>query len=94
MLIYILFIGLIGILVGSYFLFKKDIIEPAIILVAAYILSVFCVIVNIEKWGVQLSNKAFWILLLGTLEFVIISLLITKIFEKKCKRKAYRITSH
>ena len=86
MLIYILFIALIVILIGSYFLYKKDIIEPSIVLVAAYILSVFCVIVNINKWGVQLSNKAFWILLLGTLEFVIISFLINKIFERRNKK--------
>lgn len=80
MLIYILFIALIAMLIVSYFLFKKDIIEPAIILLAAYILSTFCVIVNVNKWGVELHSNTFWILLLGTLEFVIISFIINKVF--------------
>lgn len=84
-MIYILFICLIIMLIVSFYIYKKDIIEPSIVLIASYALSVFCVLINVEKWGIHLSNKAFWILLLGTLEFVSISYMINIIFKRKNK---------
>lgn len=85
MLLYILFFSMIIVLISSWFIFKKDIIQPSIILTMSYVLSIFCVLLNINKWGVNLSNKAFWIILLGTLEFIAVSYIINLIFKKKNK---------
>ena len=85
MLIYILFFVFLVLMIGSYFLFKKDIIEPAIIFTIAYTISTFCAMVNVEYWNIDLKLETFLILLFGGVEFIAISYLIHRLYEKKYK---------
>jgi len=87
MLIYILLLCFIGMLIGSYFLFKKEIMQPSIIFMVMYTISVFCAVCNIEKWGIHMSKMTFVILLLGAVEFIVVSYIIQRVYEKKTKYK-------
>ena len=82
-MIILLLILFIIMLIASYFLFKKEIMQPAIVFCAAYTISILCAVFNIDKWGIELNQLTFWILLLGGLEFVIISYIVHIIFKKK-----------
>ena len=83
MYIYILLILFIAILAISYLLFKKEIMQPAVIFCTAYMASVLCATLNINNWNINLSPQAFWVLLIGEIEFVVISYIVCKVFEKK-----------
>src|SRR5699024_8213484 len=74
-------------LIGSYFLFKKEIMHPVIIFIAMYTFSVLCAVCNIDNWGIEMSKMTFIILLLGAVEFVLVSYIIQKIYMKKTKYK-------
>ena len=77
MLIYILFILLILIFVVIYTKIDKDIFSPALLFVLTYIVSVGCAVCNVKLWNIKMAPVTFWVLLLGTLEFVGISLYIS-----------------
>lgn len=87
MLIYILLLCFILILISSYFLFKKEIMHPAIIFIAMYTFSVLCAVCNVEKWGIQMSTMTFILLLFGAIEFIAVSYITQKIYRKKTKSK-------
>lgn len=87
MLIYILLLCFILMLIGSYFLFKKEIMHPVIIFIAMYTFSVLCAVCNIDNWGIEMSKMTFIILLLGAVEFVLVSYITQKIYMKKTKYK-------
>ena len=78
MLIYILLLCFILMLIGSYFLFKKEIMHPVIIFIAMYTFSVLCAVCNIDNWGIEMSKMTFIILLLGAVEFVLVSYITQK----------------
>ncbi|MDY5912884.1 MAG: O-antigen polymerase [Inconstantimicrobium porci] len=86
MLIYILFAFFVVMLGLSYVLFKKEIMQPAVIFMAVYVVSIGCVLPNIEKWGVSLYYKTFWILFLGGVEFLLISYIIHLLYKQKYKK--------
>jgi oligosaccharide repeat unit polymerase len=68
-----------------YLRFNKDLIQPSVIFCLVYCVSIFCAILNVSKWNIQLEMKTFLILFLGAVEFIIISLLVNKHFEKNSK---------
>lgn len=82
MLIYVLLLLFIVMLTFTYFLFKKDIIEPAIIFTAAYVVSIFCCAINVKKWGINLDIRTFILLIAGAIEFIAISYGAHRYFEK------------
>lgn len=61
----------------------KDMMQPAVIFCAVYILSIICVIMNIGKWNIIFRTNTFLVLALGGLEFVLICFGIHKIYAKK-----------
>ena len=83
MYIYILLAFFVIALVVSYFIFNKEIMQPAIIFCTAYMLSVLCATVNITKWNINMDLKTFLILSLGAVEFIVISYLIFIFMKKK-----------
>lgn len=87
MLTIVLFVFFIVMLVIAYFLFKKDIGQPAIIFFASYTLSMFCACLNINKWSMDLGWQSFFTLLGGAIEFLTISYILMKFFEKKYRKK-------
>ena len=90
MLIYILFILLIFMLVFIYTKIDKDIFSPALLFVLTYIVSVGCAVCNVKLWNIKMAPVTFFVLLLGTIEFVGISLYVRsryQCYEKKTIRK-------
>lgn len=85
MLIYIMFSILFALLIFSYFYFKRDIVNPAVLFFTVYSFSVFCALFNIEKWGIEIQPITFCIIIGGALEFLMISIICKVIFEKKQK---------
>lgn len=83
MLIYILFITFLVMLTTAYFMYKKDILQPAVIFLAVYTVSIFCAMVNVKSWGIDLKLETFLIILLGGIEFIAISYIINKLYLKK-----------
>lgn len=81
MLILLLFI-FVFMLIGAYFLFKKDITQPAVVFLGMYVVSILCAVVNIENWHIELDIKTFLILLLGAIEFVGVCFLFYKLYER------------
>lgn len=82
-MIYILFVLFFLMLIYLYLRFNKDLIQPSVIFCLVYCVSIFCAILNVSKWNIQLEMKTFLILFLGAVEFIIISLLVNKHFEEK-----------
>ncbi len=91
-MIYILLIIFIAMLIGIYYLFDKEIIEPVIIFLTAYTLSIFCACLNVAKWNINLSLTTFLVLLIGALEFIAISYYIHNKFKNKNLKKSKKIT--
>mgnify|MGYP004662994143 FL=1 len=91
-MIYILLIIFIAMLIGVYYLFDKEIIEPVIIFVTAYTLSIFCACLNVAKWNINLSLTTFLVLLIGAIEFIAISYYIHNKFKNKNLKKSKKIT--
>ena len=83
MLIIGLFIIYIIFLIISYFLFKKDILQPGIIFLSVYVVSIFCALINVEKCNIDFKSNTFCVFLFGAIEFVAISYIVFKIFDKK-----------
>lgn len=84
-MIYILFLLFFLMLIYLYLRFNRDLIQPSVIFCLVYCVSIFCAILNVSKWNIQLEMKTFLILFLGAVEFIIISLLVNKYFEKNSK---------
>ncbi|MFU7516452.1 O-antigen polymerase [Clostridium sp. HCS.1] len=84
-MIYILFGLFFLMLIYLYLRFNRDLIQPSVIFCLVYCVSIFCAILNVSKWNIQLEMKTFLILFLGAVEFIIISLLVNKHFEKNSK---------
>lgn len=83
MLIYFLVVLLLILLIGSWFLFKKDIIQPSVIFVGMYFVSTLCCVLNVNKWGVDMQWNTFFLLLIGAIHFVGISYGIKYLFDRK-----------
>jgi len=83
MLLILLFLIFLIFLIYSYFKFNKDIIHPCTIFFFVYTLSIACAIYNIKAWNIELAPLTFGILLVGGLEFLIISIL----FNRKQKKE-------
>lgn len=88
MLIYILLVFFVILLITTYFLFKKDIIHPAVIFNFMFLISVACAIYNIDRWKIELHSNTFFILVFMALEFFIISYIIYKYYQNKIKTKS------
>ena len=78
MLIYILLAFFTLLLIVSYFLFKKDIIHPAVIFNFMFLVSILCAIYNIERWKVNIHLDTFLILIFMAIEFLALSYAIQK----------------
>lgn len=63
--------------------FDKDIIAPPVVLVFGYTFSIVCATVNVKNWGIDLHLNTFFVLVYGTLLFVITGYIVKKWIEKK-----------
>lgn len=85
--IYILLAIFITYFIATYILLKKDLLQPAVIFSAVYIVCILSTIYNIKKWNVNIQLNTLLILALGALEFIVISIIINKYYFNKNKEK-------
>lgn len=87
-MIYLLLIVFFIMLYLTFKKFDKDIIAPPVVLVAGYTLSIACAAVNVKNWGIDLHLNTFFVLLYGTLLFVITGYAVKKWMEKRASCEA------
>lgn len=87
MYIYILLAIFIVFLIASYIMFKKDIIQPAVMFCISFVVSIASAVVNIKNWSMELRTNTFLVILLGGIEFLIVSYLIFRYYNKKNEKK-------
>lgn len=63
----------------------RDIFSPACIMCETYILATFCAILSIDKWNVNIHNNTVFIITLGIISFVMVSLIINIYYKNKIK---------
>ena len=87
MIVALFFIFLVLFLI-SYYLTKR-IFSPSSILTAAFSFSIFCALINYNRWGLSdFSSETFTLILVGTLSFIIPSLFI-EYFYRRHKNRQY-----
>ena len=69
-MIYLLLFTIILLFLISYII-VKDIFHPICLMCLTFSLSVFCAIINIEKWTIDLSGKTILIIIIGIISFLI-----------------------
>ena len=69
-MVYILFIGVFLLLIFSFYIFKRNLLCPSVVLCAAFLLSIFFLMLNIEKWGVNIGEKTVLIIFLTLIAFI------------------------
>ena len=87
-MIYLLLIVFFIMLYLTFIKFDKDIIAPPVVLVAGYTLSIACAAVNVKNWGIDLHLNTFFVLVYGTLLFVITGYIVKKWMEKRASCEA------
>ncbi|WP_461226631.1 O-antigen polymerase [Lacticaseibacillus suihuaensis] len=70
-MIFILLICLIGTLFLAYVLNNRDLLSPSVLYVSGFLLAVFAAILNIDRWGLDLSSKTVVVILLGVGGFLV-----------------------
>lgn len=79
-MIYLLLFTIIVLFLISYFV-VRDIFHPVCLMCLTFSLSVFCAILNIEKWTIDLSGKTILIIIIGIISFLIPGLIAYKKFK-------------
>ena len=70
----VLLVALLVILFFAYQRAQKDIMDPAVIFCAMYIVSVFCALLNIQKWNIHMKWYTVVFLVIGAAIFVGVSI--------------------
>ena len=80
---YLLLISLIVLFFWEYYLFNKELFQPAIIMCSVYIVSVVSALYNQNRWGMNLHYNTVIVILAGNFIFAIVSYIIQKMKTKK-----------
>ena len=83
-MIYILFIGLVFLFVFSYYIFKRNLLNPSVVLCSVFLISTFFLTLNYKEWGVNINEKTVLVIFLTIFSFMMGNLLIY--FNKKLKK--------
>ena len=83
MIIYFLLILIIIFTIIAYFIEKRDIFSPAVLLCAGYLVACMSCAFNIKKWGVELRLNTMGLILVGILFFAFGVFFIDLISRKK-----------
>ena len=70
-MIYILFIGIIFLFLFSYYIFKRNLLNPSVVLCGTFLVSLFFSILNAEKWRIIFSEKTVLIILTTIFSFIL-----------------------
>lgn len=82
-MIYVLFIGILILFFISFFLFKKNILNPSVILCSVFLVSLFFSILNIKKWGISFHLNTVLIILETIIIFMLGNSVIYLLPKKK-----------
>lgn len=83
MLLYLLVV-LFGIMyVATYWFFDRDIVCPAFIYLSGYVASIFCALYNVNRWAIHLHWETVFVLVYGTLLFLVASYCTKKFMLRK-----------
>lgn len=81
MLIWILFLCIVGMGVLVYAKLCRDIFSPALLFLIAYTVSIGCALTNVDRWNIQMLPVTFAVLLVGAAEFVLIGLAVNRHYD-------------
>lgn len=84
-MIYILFIGILILFFISFFLFKKNILNPSVILCSVFLVSLFFSILNAKRWGINFHLNTV-LIILGTIIAFILGNSLVYLLSKKIKK--------
>lgn len=87
MFIWVLLAIFIAMFCGAYIKFDKDIVAPAVVLVAGYTFSIICATANIKAWAIDLHWETVAVLTYGTGLFVVTGYLVKQYMKKKRNRQ-------
>lgn len=96
-MIYILFIGILILFFISFFLFKKNILNPSVILCSVFLVSLFFSILNVKKWRIVFYLNTVSVILGTIIVFILGNSIIyllpqnTKINKKNLIKKKIQI---
>ncbi|MCF2638631.1 oligosaccharide repeat unit polymerase [Fusobacterium varium] len=94
-MIYILFLGILTLFFISFFLFKKNILNPSVILCSSFLCTNFIAILNQKKWKIVYSYETIFLIWLTIIIFIIgniLAYLFLRLLKiKKSKRMNYLI---
>lgn len=94
MLIFILEFILIMILILSIYLFRKDIMQPSVIVTAVFTISVLTAMYNIENWNINIHFNTFFVILGSVILFVFINFCVIILFDSKRKKPQYKSANY
>lgn len=78
-----LFITTFILTIIAFFINDKEIIAPGFLFSASFfVASLFCVL-NIRNWGADLNEITYWVIVLGILEFILVSGFIRIMFKRQ-----------
>lgn len=87
-MIYILFTGILILFFISFFLFKKNILNPSVILCSVFLVSLFFSILNIKNWGIIFHLNTV-LIILGTIIMFILGNSIIYLLPQKYNNQKY-----
>lgn len=82
-MIYILFIGILILFFISFFLFKKNVLNPSVILCSVFLVSLFFSILNVKKWGIVFHLNTVLIILSTIIVFIFGNSIVYLLVKKK-----------
>ena len=75
-MIYILFIGIIFLFIFSYYTFKRNLLNPSVVLCSVFMISTLFLMLNYKEWDVNINEKTILIVFMTIISFMVGNLLI------------------
>ena len=88
LLMFVLFLGIIFLIIISFILGEKDIVNPIFLCCAGFFLSIICAYYNVTTWGINLCNETVMLIFFSLLVMVIVSFLVINLTGNICNKYA------
>lgn len=75
-MVYILFIGIIFLFIFSYYTFKRNLLNPSVVLCSVFMISTLFLMLNYKEWDVNINEKTILIVFMTIISFMVGNLLI------------------
>jgi hypothetical protein len=84
-MIYILFIAIVFLFIFSYYIFKRNLLNPSVVLCGTFLVSLFFSILNMKKWGIIFSEKTVLVILITIFSFIMGNMMLYLLPKKDIK---------